>query len=455
MKKREITAIRPDRLIWGLLFCLLVERLLVFFQLGADYNSGSDDINYIQSGIVFAKTGMITYGGDYPTALIMPGMPVIIGAVCRLVGDGPVLWVSMRLLWCVLGVLTAWYALRTAKLLSNTWGGIAAALWFVLPNMAWMNHVVLTETPYLLFLHMCLYYMFVMGRDKSRKWFFRYMISFLLALMFRANAIALPVFAAVYLLAKKHFSLNRAVVFACVCMAVLTPWTIRNYRQFHAVIPLTYGAGQPMLQGTYQGEGWPQDENLDYETNVHQVMQKVYAEYYTEQPIERNETNPYLELYDPEGEVREEKNAQYLSMLSDGVQARYRLREWWKSNPLSLLKSYLLIKPRWMLNWAWAWEEVFHVSYELLHRLSQVNLILCLLALPLLLAWKERFDLLYLTAMYIVQVYIHAMSFVTDRYASSLMGIRYVWAGIGVGIAIELWQNHWKKRTGRSAANIM
>ena len=418
--------------------------MLVFIQLGPEYNSGSDDINYVQSGILFSKTGMISYGGPFPSALIMPGMTVTVGLFCLAFGEGAGLWVSLRIFWSLLGVATAGVAYKTAKLLTNSWGGWGAAIWFALPNMAWMNHVILTETPYLLFSSLCLLYTFLMARDFDRKWFFCYAVSFFLALMFRANAVILPLFTGLYLIWKRKFQFRRAVSFALVMLLFFIPWTIRNYRQFHAFVPLTYGSGQPMLQGTYQGEGWPEDSTLDYETNVHQVMLREYAEYYREYPSQETDRDPYLVQYDPEGEVKEDQNVQYLSMQKDGVKAKYRLAEWRKTNLKSLLKSYLYIKPRWMLNWAWAWEEVFHVPYKVLHRISQMNLLFCIFSLILSIALRKHSGIPFLSFVYFVQVYIYSLSFVTDRYASSLLVIRYIWAGAGVGILLECMFNRKK-----------
>ena len=436
--KQKNAFLQPDQLIQIFLVILFIERMLVFLQLGPDYNSGSDDINYVQSGITFAKTGMISYGGAYPSALIMPGMTVTVGLFCLAFGEGAGLWIALRVFWSILGVMTAWAAYRTAKLLSNGWGGLGAAIWFALPNMAWMNHVVLTETPYILFSTLCLLYTFLMGKDSNRRWFFCYTASFFFALMFRANAILLPLFTGGYLIWKRAFQIRRAISFALLLLLFFIPWTIRNYLQFGAFVPLTYGSGQPMLQGTYQGEGWPEDSVLDYETNVHRVMLRDYAGYYLGNPTQETDRDPYLVQYDPEGEVKEARHVQYLFMQKDGIKAKYRLTEWRKADWKSLLKSYLYIKPRWMLNWSWAWEEVFHVPYQVLHRISQINLIFCLFAFILCIILKKPSGIPFLCIVYFVQVYIYSLSFVTDRYASSLMVIRYIWAGVGVGLMTDL-----------------
>ena len=427
-----------------LLILLFIERMIVFKELGPNYNSGADDINYVPSGIYFAKTGMITYGGEYPTALIMPGMPVIIGLFSLAFGDGQLLWVALRVFWSCLGVFTAWYAYRTATLISNQWGGIAAAAWFLLPNMAWMNHVILTETPYILCFTMCLFYTLAMGNNDDRKWFVGYAVSFIIALMFRTNIVIMPIFTLVLLLVRRKsikMLFKRFLLLLLIVLCILTPWTIRNYNQFGAFVPLTYGAGQPLLQGTYQGEGYPEDSELDYEI-VAEEMHKKYAEYYKEQPEARTENDTAYALeYDPAGEVKELKQAQFLFMQENALRAKYRIQKWIEFDYVGFLKSYLLIKPRWMLNWVWAWEEVFHVTYNTLHRISQINFVFCVFSVFISLWKKKSMNILYIFIIYMVLVYIHATAFVTDRYASSLMVMRYIIAGAGVPITAGLFSN--------------
>ena len=81
-------------------------------------------------------------------------------------------------------------------------------------------------------------------------------------------------------------------------------------KQFDAFIPLTYGAGNPTLLGTYQGIRYPTDESLDYETNVTDVVKEKYAQYY-------DENGNVLPQY-----------SKYIDLRSDGIKANYRLRVW-------------------------------------------------------------------------------------------------------------------------------
>ena len=448
----------PDKLIWLLLLLLFLERVAVFFELGPAYNSGADEVRYIPSGITFAHTGMISYGGPFPTAMIMPGITVVIGLFSLVFGEGLGLWVSLRFAWMLLGTATAWVVYRAVKLISNGWCGLLAALAFALPNMAWMNNVVLTETPYMLFFVLCVYYTLCMERGRERKYFVGYTLSFMAALMFRANILLMVPLTGAYLLLRRQsprLLLRRGLALAGVLLLFVVPWTVRNYLWFDAFIPLTSGAGNPMLLGSYQGEGYPADEELDYAANVDAVMRQEYADYYRQTPRpytpeEQEQWGYYIQQYDPNGELKELCQGQYLSLTADGIKARYRMKVWFENDPAGFLKSFLFIKPRWMLNWAWAWEEVLNTSYETLHRISQVNMLFCALT-ALLALWlkKYRAPILFLGAVYVAYVYMNALAFVSDRYGAVLMPLRYMIAGLGFGLLWEAARRLLKRRKAK------
>ena len=310
----------PEKLIVLLLLVLLAERIALFWQFGVDYLSYSDDHAYLAAGLLFAKTGMISMWGPYPSAMIMPGMPAVIGAFSLVFGEGSTLLLALKLLWILMGVATAHVAYKTAELAAGGWAGLFAACGFLVPNMAWMNHVLLTETPYMLFFSLCLYLTLRLERGGGRGCRIGYVLGFMAALMFRANIVLMPVFTAVWLLLRRQGRqlLRLAVPLLCAFLLFVIPWSLRNYRCFDAFIPLTYGAGNPLLLGTYQGEGYPEDDVLDYESNVHEVMHERYAARY-KVPEPRDTDDYYTSRFDPDGEVRDLRYAQYLSLTADGV----------------------------------------------------------------------------------------------------------------------------------------
>ena len=106
---------------------------------------------------------------------------------------------------------------------------------------------------------------------------------YMLSLMLKANVGIYPVFAAIYLLLVKYdfkLLIRQGLIIGITLLCFIIPWSIRNYKIYDAFIPLTYGAGNPALLGTYQGYGFPSDESLDYKTNVDDIAKEKFAKYY-------------------------------------------------------------------------------------------------------------------------------------------------------------------------------
>lgn len=153
----------------------------------------------------------------------------------------------------------------------------------------------------------------MMGREGRWRDFWCCLIAYMGALMLKANIAPYPVFALLYLLMVKYDRkrlLRQCVVLSCAVLCIVIPWSIRNYIRFGAFIPLTYGAGNPTLLGTYQGVGYPNDEELDYDTNVDDVLREEYAAYFEE-----------------DGSIREGME-RYVALQRDAIAAKYRQKVW-------------------------------------------------------------------------------------------------------------------------------
>ena len=414
---------RENWLLVLVLALLFLERAAALWTLGAEYTLASDDLSYVKSGIYFAQNGVITMHGTTPSAQIMPGMTWLIGLFAALFGEGGhALWLALKLLWISMGTATGWFLFKSVTLFAPKWCGAVACLPLFSADFVWTDNLILTETPFILCLSAMLYYTFLLGRERSRRAFAGCAVSYLAAILLKANIAVYPLFALGYLLAVKYpFKrlLKQGLILACLVLCFLVPWTVRNYVQFHAFVPLTYGAGNPTLLGTYQGYGYPADEEMDYVTNVDEPFREAYAAY-----------------FDENGEIPE-RYQKYLSLQHDGMKASYRLEEWASRDLKSLIVSYGFLKPLEIVRGTFYWERVFNIPGTWVQEAQDLNLLLCALAAAAsLLFRKHRAQCLYLIILYGGNVYIYAMTYAFGRYSIGLMPMRCILVGLGASALV-------------------
>ena len=424
VKKDFLSFMKENKAALIVLFLLLVLRLMTLYSLGFTYSLESDDAAYIESGIQFARTGTITMHDDYPSAQIMPGMTVLIGIFVLLFGEGKLLWISLKVLWILMGLGTAWLIYKSVCLFVPKWCGIIGMLPLFRADFIWMDNLILTETPFMFALTAMVYYTLRMGKQPGFRYFWPCAIAYMAGLMLKANIALYPLFALIYLLVVKYdrkLLAKQCVVLAGIVLCFVIPWSIRNYIHFHAFVPLTYGAGNPTLLGTYQGEQYPSDNELDYETNVEQVAKEKYADY-----------------YDENGEVLPQYQ-RYVSLQKDAIKAKYRQQAWWDTDYKKMLYSYGVIKPQMMIESVFYWDTVFNQPLEALQQIQRVDLYLCIASLIAAFVLKRhRKPLLFVTAAYLGNIYIYSMTYAFSRYNASLMSMRFILIGIGAGLLVSL-----------------
>lgn len=435
-KQGKLSAfLNSEKSIWLLLLLAFAARMAMFFYMGSGRLSHSDDVAYLQSGIVFAQTGVISVWSSYPTASVMPGMAVVTGIMSKLFGEGTAYLDSVRLLWIVLGSFTTYFFYKACRFHVPAPYALFAAAAFLLPNWLWSDNAALTEAPYLFFWMICLYFVFKAGESEKvgATCVAGMTLSFMAAFMFRANALIFLPFAAAYLIMKKKKArelLACALSIAAALALFIVPWSIRNYRLFDEFIPVTAGTANPGLKGTYQGENAIPDEILDYETNVYKPVREKFPDY-----------------FNADGSLKDQADAEQVSNEMDKLKRDYRLREWFKRDPMGLLWTYFVSKPACMINWVWFWLPMPEMYYTL-RFFSQVNMVMCIAAVILSLAIrKKRQIMLYLSFTYAINMYIVAMSFASERYAAMFMPYRYLIAAIGLYLAVELIKDIKRKRS--------
>ena len=402
------------------LIIYLILHIFAILELGFNYNINSDDLSYINSGIYFAKTGIITMHGVI-SAQIMPGLPILIGIVSKIFGTNHIFLVSLKILWMIMGMLTIYVVYKTVRLYGNKYISAISSLFFLSANYIWLNNLILSETPFILLFSLLVYHSLKLAKFKNSKDYICIVIYYILALFIRPNIAIYPVFLIPYLLINKYdkkLLLKQLISALLIFILVISPWIYRNYKLYDKTIVFTYGIGNPLLLGTYQGVGYPSDSELDYEKNI-----KVSKEmkYYLDNPNEE----PYL--------------TKYYQLEYDKLKAIYRMETWWEKDKASMLKSYLFIKPKENIYSLFYWKEILGINENKIINLLRIELILFIISFIIILIWRINIkDLVFLLAIYFSQVLLFSITFAYGRYAISIFFIRYIIIGIGLSTLYNL-----------------
>lgn len=431
MQKNKIKSLFLDN--WCILVVLIISlilHILALKELGFNYSLNSDDADYIKSGIVFLQTGKITMH-DVLSAQIMPGMTFLIAFMALIFGVGSKLIISLKILWLVMGLLTIYIVYKTIKLYSNQYIAAISCLFFLAADYIWMDNLILTETPYILLFSLLIYHTLKLSMKANKKDFILIVIYYILAVFIRPTIGIFPIFLFAFLILKKYnfkLLIRQCIIAGIILLLCLIPWTYRNYKIFNHFIPLTYGTGNPLLLGTYQGSGYPTDEELDYVKNVDEKM-PAEMKYYLQNPNKKD----YM--------------TKYYSLEYDGLKAKYRMHEWWNKDKISMLKSYLIYKPLQNFDNYFYWDTIMGISGNQLNVVRKVEIILFVISSILIFINKKRIkEWLFLILTYGSQIAIYSYTFAFSRYAISMFFIRYIIIGIGILSFCEICKSRRGKR---------
>ena len=431
MQKNKIKSLFLDN--WCILAVLIISlilHILALKELGFNYSLNSDDADYIKSGIVFLQTGKITMH-DVLSAQIMPGMTFLIAFIALIFGVGSKLIISLKILWLIMGLLTVYIVYKTIRLYSNQYIAAISCLFFLAADYIWMDNLILTETPYILLFSLLIYHTLRLSIKANKKDYILIVIYYILAVFIRPTIGIFPIFLFIFLILKKYnfkLLIRQCIIAGIILLLCLIPWTYRNYKVFDHFIPLTYGTGNPLLLGTYQGSGYPTDEELDYVKNVDEKM-PAEMKYYLHNPNKKD----YM--------------TKYYSLEYDGLKAKYRMHEWWNKDKISMLKSYLIYKPLQNFDNYFYWDTIMGISGSQLNVVRKIEIVLFVISSILIFINKKRIkEWLFLIVTYGSQIAIYSYTFAFSRYAISMFFIRYIIIGIGILSFYEIYKSRRGKR---------
>lgn len=404
-----------------------VIRLAILFVYGADYSLNSDDLSYINAAKTFCETGQITMHSVI-SAQIMPGMIWLLSPFVLIFKEGIALWTAVKLFWLVMSLFSIYGVYRIVMIYAPRPYAVVATIFFLAIDFAWMDNLILTETPFMLSLVYLVYASLQLARTQKKKYFWQICFWYMCALLLKATIAPYPVFLFVYLWLKKYdmrLMFRQMGIAILIVLAFIIPWSVRNYIRFDHFIPLTYGAGNPKLLGSYQGNLAPLDEDLDYQTNVYDKMPEEMRKYYADDGTLRPE-------YEGDGWY-EDYMAAYYSLELDGMKADYRISVWREEATRDYLVSTFVKKPYMMVYNSFYWEDMFGIPISVNYWFRRADLLLfaagCIGILLNRGRWKEG---MFLMSEYLFQILVYAFTFSYGRYAQTLYFFRFIIIGWGL-----------------------
>lgn len=387
--------------LWSILGIAFLLRVSVLFLYGSNFNLNSDDYGYQVSAITFLQSGTFTYHFNYlPTSHIMPGITVFLSVIFFFFGTAKLGILAAKFAMICFGVGSVYMTYLLGEKLGNKQiGYVSALLLACFPPIIAIDNFILTESPYCFFTLTLFYLSIKLSETHNKKYFTWILIVYFITLYFRVHIALFPILLVGFLLIKRYpiqLLLRQLVISVFALLLVLSPWWVRNYVQFHQFIPLTSGSGNPLLLGTYQGEGHPPGPH-------HTIVTKKIRE-----------EHPNL------------KPEEYMALEKE--YAQNRMKDWWEFDKWAMIRSYMIIKPTLMWETSFYPKPIFHIPASFVHSMQKVIMVFFLLSSVFLFAFKNRNKtiFLFLFSFLLLQTFLNSYYYAYDRYTLTLMPFVFI-----------------------------
>lgn len=380
----------------------LILRLGVLIKYGFNVTLDSDDLSYVNSAINLIKTGTLTYMyRTEPTVLITPGVPLILAGIFKIFDYGSFGMFVAKIVFIIIGIIGVYATYLIGKYLKSVEAGLIAALLIALsiPHILSSN-LFLTETPFMTAFLFLIYYSMKLSGTKQMNDFYLLLFFYVICLFFRTTVALYPVLLLPFYLLKKYpikLMFKQIMIAALFLIILIAPWIYRNYLIVGEFVPLTGLSGSPLLEGTFQGKGYPNSETLD------EIRKNLKSEHYS---------NVYFR-------IQKEKEI-----------AKERIRTWWNYDKASFLESYLIFKPKkFWTNFYWI--EIFNftipfvnISHDVVVDIGKISILLLFVLYRE--KWKEN---LFIILVFIYFTIIHSVYYSFGRYSHPLIPLLFVFIG--------------------------
>lgn len=385
MMKKNLAIWMP----FGILLLAFILRLGVLIQHGLDFILASDDMGYVSSAKRLLIHGQLTYHfPDVPTAHLMPGEPFLLAFIFSLFGLDTGLWVA-KVIHILIGCATIFVAMKlAAHWVGQRWSWLVGIIAAIFPPFIQVDNLYLTEGVYTFATLLLIYGSIKLAHHQTDKWLYFVMASYFLALYFRVNIALYPIALFVYLIVKRYpwkIYRRHLVMSVVALLIVMGPWWIRNALVFDDFIPLTAGSGDPLLLGTFQGEGYPRGSYDEFKAI---------------------------------GNARVADETDIIARMHErSIEAKKRMAQWWEDDPQSMLKSYLWLKPIIYLESVFYWKPVYDIPESIVVIWYRVLLALGILGwLTMAFTKKYRAEFLLIAIYVAINIALNSYYFAFPRY---------------------------------------
>lgn len=251
---------------------MLLRLAFVIFAAGVADPNSMDSQNYLRiARNLVAGNGFVVW--HKPTIYVAPLYPTLLAGMQLLFGESIL---AIRLLQVLLGGATAWLVFLLGREIFNRQIGFLAALAFAVhPEMIALTAFIYTEIVFIFLLVLTLWLAARAFNSGELKWFVLAGLVLGVTNLCRGTLMYFPAFLLVLLLLysgrQRWQRLAGIAVFTVMMAAAMAPWTIRNYLQFDAFVPVASGMGDVLWTGNYL----PFDGEFRYEQTQRKLNEIV------------------------------------------------------------------------------------------------------------------------------------------------------------------------------------
>lgn len=238
--------------IWGVVVFAIALRVffgLAFYQWNE--NTLLDAERYSRVAVSLIEGRGFCEWGNHSTAFVPPIYPLFLAGCFRIFG---VHFLPVIIIQAILGGILPWLVYRLGIRLGGIPVGILSAIISAIyPELVVISSFAYTETFFIIMTVLfLLQFHTAMHSAKIKDWALVGLI-FGLGLLIRSLLFFFPLFLFLVFLFVKDFRrfLKGLLVMSLVGYSTLIPWTIRNYKVFHAFVPVSTGGAGEFWIGTY------------------------------------------------------------------------------------------------------------------------------------------------------------------------------------------------------------